>query len=43
MERDIDACHRPRVSECLGRVFWQGGIVNVLNPKTALFLLHWAW
>lgn len=34
-----EALHRPETVERtqLSRVFWQGMIVNVLNPKTALF------
>ena len=39
MERDPDAGQRVRVPESLGRIFWQGVVVNVLNPKTALFFL----
>jgi threonine/homoserine/homoserine lactone efflux protein len=39
VERDVDACQRLRAPESLGRIFWQGVIVNVLNPKTALFFL----
>ncbi len=39
MERDLDGRRRVRVRESLGRIFWQGAVVNVLNPKTALFFL----
>jgi threonine/homoserine/homoserine lactone efflux protein len=39
MERDPDAGRRVRAPESLGRIFWQGVVVNVLNPKTALFFL----
>jgi threonine/homoserine/homoserine lactone efflux protein len=39
MERDLDGRQRVRVRESLGRIFWQGVVVNVLNPKTALFFL----
>jgi len=39
MERDPDATRRARLPESLGRIFWQGVVVNVLNPKTALFFL----
>lgn len=39
MERDIDSRLPARSPERLGRIFWQGVVVNVLNPKTALFFL----
>jgi threonine/homoserine/homoserine lactone efflux protein len=39
MERDLDGRQHVRVRESLGRIFWQGVVVNVLNPKTALFFL----
>jgi threonine/homoserine/homoserine lactone efflux protein len=39
MELDLDERQRVRVPESLGRIFWQGVVVNVLNPKTALFFL----
>ena len=39
MERDLEEDRSVRVPESLGRIFWQGVVVNVLNPKTALFFL----
>jgi len=39
MERDLDTRRRARAPEPLSRIFWQGAVVNVLNPKTALFFL----
>jgi threonine/homoserine/homoserine lactone efflux protein len=39
MERDVDGRRYAGYSEPLGRIFWQGVVVNVLNPKTALFFL----
>lgn len=39
MERDRDRGERVQSPESLGRMFWQGVVVNVLNPKTALFFL----
>lgn len=39
MERDPDIGQCARAPESLGRIFWQGAVVNVLNPKTALFFL----
>ncbi len=39
MERDLGDRQQSRVRESLGRIFWQGVVVNVLNPKTALFFL----
>lgn len=39
MERDPHESRRIRAPETLGRIFWQGVVVNVLNPKTALFFL----
>ena len=38
-ERDRDRGERVQSPESLGRMFWQGVVVNVLNPKTALFFL----
>lgn len=39
-ERDLDAATvEPPPAVSLRRVFWQGAVVNVLNPKTALFFL----
>ena len=34
-----DAATEPRPPRSLWRVYWQGVLVNVLNPKTALFFL----
>lgn len=39
MERDPDPRSPARAPERLRRIFWQGVVVNVLNPKTALFFL----
>jgi threonine/homoserine/homoserine lactone efflux protein len=39
MESDLDARRRVRAPESPIRIFWQGVVVNVLNPKTALFFL----
>jgi len=39
MERDLDQHQLVRAPESLSRIFWQGVVVNVLNPKTALFFL----
>jgi threonine/homoserine/homoserine lactone efflux protein len=39
MERDLDGRRPAGARESLGRIFWQGVVVNVLNPKTALFFL----
>jgi threonine/homoserine/homoserine lactone efflux protein len=39
MERDQQQDSCDRVPRTLGRIFWQGVVVNVLNPKTALFFL----
>jgi threonine/homoserine/homoserine lactone efflux protein len=39
MERDVAATQRAETPRSLGKVFWQGVAVNVLNPKTALFFL----
>lgn len=39
MERDPEAVRKVRAPEKLARIFWQGVVVNVLNPKTALFFL----
>ena len=39
MERDLDGRRLVRVRESPGRIFWQGVVVNVMNPKTALFFL----
>ena len=39
MERDRDRGECVQSPESLGRMFWQGVVVNVLNPKTALFFL----
>jgi len=39
MERDQEQHSYDRVPQSLGRIFWQGVVVNVLNPKTALFFL----
>lgn len=39
LQRDLDADRWVRAPEALGRIFWQGVVVNVLNPKTALFFL----
>jgi threonine/homoserine/homoserine lactone efflux protein len=39
MERDLDGRRRVREVDPLARIFWQGVVVNVLNPKTALFFL----
>jgi threonine/homoserine/homoserine lactone efflux protein len=39
MERERDRGERLQSPESLGRMFWQGVVVNVLNPKTALFFL----
>lgn len=39
MERDPDPGQHVRAPESLDRIFWQGVVVNVLNPKTALFFL----
>lgn len=38
-EADSDTRERVRAPESLNRMFWQGVVVNVLNPKTALFFL----
>jgi threonine/homoserine/homoserine lactone efflux protein len=40
MERDLDGRQRVWVRESPVRIFWQGVVVNVLNPKTALFFSH---
>ncbi len=39
MEGDPDTRERVQAPESLRRMFWQGTVVNVLNPKTALFVL----
>lgn len=39
MERDSSGLRLAREAESLDRIFWQGVVVNVLNPKTALFFL----
>jgi threonine/homoserine/homoserine lactone efflux protein len=39
MERDVAGRRYGGRSESLGRIFRQGVVVNVLNPKTALFFL----
>ena len=39
MERDVAASQRAGTPQSLARIFWQGVVVNVLNPKTALFFL----
>ena len=39
MEREPEAVTKARVPDNLTRIFWQGVVVNVLNPKTALFFL----
>ena len=39
MERDLYDRQHVYVPESHGRIFWQGVVVNVLNPKTALFFL----
>lgn len=38
-ERDVGPLLCARQPERLSRIFWQGVVVNVLNPKTALFFL----
>lgn len=35
---EVHEVQRP-APRCLGQVFWQGALVNALNPKTALFFL----
>lgn len=37
MERDTDELAAARAPRSLSRVFWDGVLVNLLNPKTALF------
>jgi threonine/homoserine/homoserine lactone efflux protein len=37
MERNRDEVVEDREPHSLRRIFWQGMIVNILNPKTALF------
>ena len=39
LERDPDPSLAPPPPEPLRRAFWRGAVVNVLNPKTALFFL----
>ena len=39
MERQNPAALGAMPRERLSRIFWQGVVVNVLNPKTALFFL----
>ena len=39
MERDPETVRKVRAPEGLARIFWQGVVVNVFNPKTALFFL----
>ena len=39
MGRDPEVFRTTRAPESMRRIFWQGVVVNVLNPKTALFFL----
>jgi threonine/homoserine/homoserine lactone efflux protein len=39
MGRDPDVFRTTRAPKTMRRIFWQGVVVNVLNPKTALFFL----
>jgi len=39
LERDLEHQYRSQIPHSLGRIFRQGVVVNVLNPKTALFFL----
>jgi threonine/homoserine/homoserine lactone efflux protein len=39
LAKDIESAKAAPARDSLWRIFWQGAVVNVLNPKTALFFL----